>query len=308
MIRLGAPRGTGEWTAALIGAILAVSAVTPLVRGAASLSWPKVTGIITYSSPDSSHYRTVRVDIRYSYRAGGEERTGNRYKFQFAIPRDRMRTRDVMLAQARFPVGEIVDVAVNPRDPADSVLLPDPTSKRSDGWPSVCCYCWFARAGRASSRRPPPWTPGPRRATARILALIGVAVLLFGLRDLYDGWSSPGWPTADGRILFSQAATATGPIETLLRYEYRVSGRRYVSEKYRTGGNRTPFRAVAKAAARRYPAGRSVKVYYNPLDPADSLLEPGVWFGNFVLPSISVAVLALALLVHKAAPLTRQLP
>jgi hypothetical protein len=105
----------------------------------------------------------------------------------------------------------------------------------------------------------------------------------------------------DGRrILFSQASTATGPIETMLQYEYRVAGRRYVSEKYRTGGNRTPFRDVAKAAARRYPAGRNVKVYYSPFDPADSLLKPGVWFGNFVLPAIGLAVLGLALLVHKA--------
>ena len=35
-----------------------------------------------------------------------------------------------------------------------------------------------------------------------------------------------------------------------------------------SGGNRTPFRDVAEAAAKRYPAGRAVIVYYNPADPS----------------------------------------
>ena len=68
--------------------------------------------------------------------------------------------------------------------------------------------------------------------------------------------ATTSWPSANGKILYSRAQSGQH-YETLLWYEYRVDGRRYVASNYRNGGNATPFRGVAQEAAKRYPAGRT---------------------------------------------------
>jgi len=84
-----------------------------------------------------------------------------------------------------------------------------------------------------------------------------------------------------------------GP-ETLLWYEYHVDKQRYLASNYRNGGNGTPFSRVAEAAGKRYPVGRTVSVYYNPQNPQVAVLEPGLWWGNFVAPAFALLFLGAA--------------
>jgi hypothetical protein len=145
-----------------------------------------------------------------------------------------------------------------------------------------------------------PEPPTPRYRTSKVLAVMGGASLLLGAVYVYQGVSSLRWPSVDGRILYSHARTGR-QYETLLWYEYYVDNKRYLASNYRAGGNGTPFRDVAESAAKRYPAGRTVKVYYNPGDPGEALLEPGVWWGNFVLPAIGACLLGAAWVAKKYA-------
>jgi hypothetical protein len=62
------------------------------------------------------------------------------------------------------------------------------------------------------------------------------------------------------------------------------------------GGNRSPFKDTVKAAAERYPVGRTVKVYYNPSNPSEAVLEPGLWYGNFIFAGIGVVIIGVAYL------------
>jgi hypothetical protein len=304
MIGLRLPRTKRDWVAVVAGAAFAIGSGVALVRGCMSLMWPKTDGTITYSTAKNTR-RTYTIDIRYRYSAGGQPHYGDRYRFQFVMTRDRMRSRDVDLVQARYPVGERVMVAVNPGDVSDAVLLPGPDFE-GILWLGFGMLLMFGGLGESRPRNEAavvtisPGRVGPRYRTAKVLAVIGAAVFLYGARDLYEGWNSLRWPSADGRILYSHARTS-GSYATVLWYEYYVTNRRYVAGNYRTGGNATPFRDVAVAAARRYPVGREIKVYYNPSQPAEALLETGVWYGNFVLPGIGVAVLAAALLAKKYA-------
>ena len=99
--------------------------------------------------------------------------------------------------------------------------------------------------------------------------------------------------TREGRIVYSHARGTRRP-ETLLWYEYWVGKQRYLASQYRNGGNGTPFLEVAESAAKRYPVGRSVSVYYDPGDPQIALLEPGLWWGNFVAPVFALLLLGAA--------------
>ena len=233
--------------------------------------------------------------MRYRYAAGGATYNGDRFRFQFMLLRDRMESRDRELTLGRYRVGERVKVAVNPRDPSDSVLEPGPDL---EGILPLGAGLFLILAGIGEVQKKTPLQPevylgppGPRYRTAKIMAADRRrAISVWGLQPVGGIASSLRWPTADGRILYSQARTG-GTYETLLWYEYYVSGTRYLAGKYRTGGNVTPFQDVAVAAAKRSPAGRAVKVYYNPRNPGEALLEPGIWYGNFVAPAVAALVL-----------------
>jgi hypothetical protein len=309
MIRFRLPATRNEWIALLLGLAVAVGSAIPLARGLLSWSWGKVDGVITYSE-DKPGYRVRGVDIRYRYSAGGSTYNGDRYRFQFLLLRDRMESRDRELTLGRYRVGERVKVAVNPGDPSDSVLEPGPDLETLLPLGAGLLFI-LAGSGEVRKDKPAPKPEvylgprPPRYRTAKILAAIGCALLLFGAYNLFEGLNSLRWPTADGRILYSRARTA-GTYETLLWYEYYVSGTRYLAGKYRTGGNVTPFKDVAVAAAKRYPAGSAVKVYYNPWHPGEALLEPGIWYGNFVAPAVAFLVLAAAWLAKKYAEVMAQ--
>jgi hypothetical protein len=298
MIKLRFPATKRDWVAAAAGAAFVAGSGLSLARGFLSLMWPKVDAVVTYSTPKNSR-RSYQVDLRYRFAAGGRTHESDRYRFQFAMDRWRMRTRDVDLIQARYPVGERVSVAVNPRDPDDAVLEPgvDLAACLWFGFGLLLLLGGLAESCDVREVRPKTET-APTHRGVKVLAAIGAAVFLFGARAPYEGWSSLHWPTADGKILYSRARV-NGTYETLLWYEYYVANRRYVAGNYRTGGNVTPFRDIARAAAKRYPVGRALKVYYNPAQPSEALLEPGVWYGNFVLPAIGILILTIALMARR---------
>jgi hypothetical protein len=212
--------------------------------------------------------------------------------------------RDVQSIVGRYPPGERVMVAVNPTDASDSVLI---AGLDADSVIPLVLGLFLMLLGlgdvqkqsTAAAPAIPMLTP-PRYRLAWILGVIGAGLILFGVIALYQGIASEGWPSVGGKIMYSHARTGRNA-ETLLWYEYRVGDQRYVSSKYRTGGNGTPFRKVAEETAKRYPAGQVVKVYYNPHNPAEALLEPGIWWDNFAAPVMGLLILGAAWLAKKYA-------
>lgn len=301
------PQSKYEWIATLIGALIAVGCTVPLVQGSLSLSWPEVDGVITRSR-DLPGRRAIGVDIGYRYAADGKTYDGNRFRFQFVITASSMQSRDVQSILGRYRVGEPVKVAVNPGNPSESVLEPGPDFNSmfplAGGLFFMLLGLGNVKTIEPSHEGPkPPVLVGPRYSAARALAVMGFALFLFGAHNLYQGIGSTQWPSVEGRILYSSARTGSHP-ETLLWYEYQVGNRRYLASDYRNGGNITPFRQVAQAAAKRYPAGRAIPVYYNPRDPQHALLEPGLWWGNFVAPAFALLLFGAAWIAKKYAQIT----
>jgi hypothetical protein len=59
----------------------------------------------------------------------------------------------------------------------------------------------------------------------------------------------------------------------LVIYSYTVDGTVFLGRRIRGDGDDGPAESAATTVAR-YPAGSPVVVYYDPRNPADSLLEP----------------------------------
>ena len=302
-IRLRLPQSKNERILGVFAAALTLAAGLPLIRGVLSLTWPKVDGIVTHSR-DLPGRRVMGVDIGYRYTAGGQPQTGDRFRFQFWVSATSMTSRDLQSIRGRYRAGEPVKVSVNPRDPSDSVLEPGPdfNSMTAFGMGLFLLLLATEEVPKDDPAYAIPAVPElerPRSLLATGLALSGLALLLFGAVNLYRGSSSVRWPSVEGRILYSHARTGPHP-ETLLWYEYHVANQRFAAA-VATESNGVTFDSVATAAAKRYPVGRAVAVYYDPANPQNALLEPGLWWGNFFAPAFAFLLFAFAWLAKRYA-------
>ena len=126
---------------------------------------------------------------------------------------------------------------------------------------------------------------------------LGTALLVVSAWNAARAIKSRAWPQCDGTIASSDVETVRN--EGLLHrasitYLYRIDDQGFV-------GTRACFcdwlwsswRSSAAGLARRFPAGASVPVYYDPTDPNESVLEPGMngfIFGSFALGALAVAL------------------
>jgi hypothetical protein len=112
---------------------------------------------------------------------------------------------------------------------------------------------------------------------------LGVVIFAIGIliSDLPRMIVSPGWPTTDGeiisrRLIAHQFKEYDGDLyidyEAYIRYKYAVDGIPYSSLSINAIDS--PF--YSYSIAMRYPVGKEVLVYYNPNDPTDAVLEPGI--------------------------------
>ncbi len=123
--------------------------------------------------------------------------------------------------------------------------------------------------------------------------LPGVAFFtLGGVMVLFILWASrrqaaeaSGWPQIAGRIVSSTVehyrqrvgGARTGNLvtfyEAVVEYSYTVNGHDYHSTRLSFGAKSAGSQALAEEKAARYPAGSQVMVHYDPLNPANAVLD-----------------------------------
>lgn len=99
------------------------------------------------------------------------------------------------------------------------------------------------------------------------------------LHGIYRQWKATGFPATVGTVAHSEVVVDHDDDGTSyrvdVRYTYSVDRRQYEGDTYRYGmtsfGENEAYQIVESLAA-----GREVDVYYNPQDPADSVLRPGI--------------------------------
>lgn len=116
-----------------------------------------------------------------------------------------------------------------------------------------------------------------------IFVLIGLFLLLRSKRDKEKAAQSLKWPSVVGkvveaRMLESTSTDSDGDSSTTYRahvkYEYEIAGAWYTNDKIGVGMVvSTSGTKKAQETLARYPVGSTVKVYYDPNNPADSVLE-----------------------------------
>jgi hypothetical protein len=116
---------------------------------------------------------------------------------------------------------------------------------------------------------------------------IGCVVLRYALKLTGKARQSKRWPFTEGEIehgaaVYPTAGSPSGGVTAAytggVASRYQVNGKSYSSSKI-TLLDTTSTAARAQIVASRYPNKSKVRVFYNPADPSEAVLEPGTSSG-----------------------------
>jgi hypothetical protein len=128
-----------------------------------------------------------------------------------------------------------------------------------------------------------------------VFAAVGVALLIFGLRDRKKAKATENWPIAKGAIASSrldqQTRTERNQGRTYTRtsyapvieYSYEIGGRTYQGNRVFPGSTMSYDLGTAQNIVNRYQPGSSANVHYDPGDPTQAVLETKSTGGNLFM-------------------------
>jgi hypothetical protein len=117
---------------------------------------------------------------------------------------------------------------------------------------------------------------------AGLFVLIGWLFEVNGLHMLVLQHRAESFPVVRGKVLSVEVTTTSGRrggtyYHPSFFYSYEVVGQEYHGWRYRYDGDPSFLgSASAERLVRAHPAGSEIEVHYNPMDPRDALLSPGV--------------------------------
>ena len=124
-----------------------------------------------------------------------------------------------------------------------------------------------------------------------LFLLPGAVILFFGLRSYQESRASQDWPSVEGEIRSSEVVSSRSSeggrtYRAEVTYRYTVDGVSYTGDRIQASTISSSSGSRASAMHRKYPKGKSVKVFYNPERPDRALLEPGASMGAILMSSL----------------------
>ena len=138
------------------------------------------------------------------------------------------------------------------------------------------------------------------------LFLVGCAFISYGLGQMSKAKQSVNWPSVPGSVISSEKEKHTTTEESgsskrtvtyylaAINYEYQVDGKAYRSNRIAFGGQN---RNQTVTLLNKYPKGKSVIVFYDPDDPEEASLEPGMKKGSYFTPIFGAVFALFGLLI-----------
>lgn len=126
-----------------------------------------------------------------------------------------------------------------------------------------------------------------------LITVIGIGFAIWGALVVMEARSATNWPAVEGVIISSSVehrvnTTSSGKgkwyYEARIKYDYNVDGVDYESKRvgFKSASYQYKSEVVPSTIVRRYPANRTVEVYYNPDDPEKAVLETEITFMTYI--------------------------
>jgi hypothetical protein len=135
----------------------------------------------------------------------------------------------------------------------------------------------------------------------------GFIMLFIVLMPFINSIKAKNWSTAFGKITHSAVYKSDSMSDSGATYrpdivfEYSVFGEKFVSAKVYYGvktlssGNLSNCQKLVQ----KYPANKDVTVYYNPLRPKQSVIEPWVHFGLGAIFAVAVCLIITGVVIYQ---------
>jgi hypothetical protein len=126
----------------------------------------------------------------------------------------------------------------------------------------------------------------------QVLLLIPFTLIAGGgfaivIRDFLRGRASENWPTVTGEVIESKVIIPTGSRGTYaprVSYRYQINGVTLIGNRISFASiSRKPFLGMAERVGESYHVSQSVQVSVSPVDPGQSVLEPGAKPSTYLL-------------------------
>lgn len=300
----------GTRIAAAFSLFIVANLVYALVKArnqaAGARSWARTTGRIvssTVSRPalvGKGDETRATVEVRYQYHVGDKDYEGDRIRFggrsgTSAVIADRI--------AAKYPPGAVVDVYYNPKSPSRAVL--EPGDKGNVTALIAFLIVFVAISAVLVAHSVAGKVLSTSDGTPLFAYLLPLFAMLVGLGSLVEYGrmrrrqsASQRWPSAPGTITQAGViaeereeaddersdglAQVTMRYRADVRFSYTVNGRVFHADRWKWGLTAYyPDEAAAAAVIARYRAGAPVRVFYNPANPGEAVLEPGNSGGSF---------------------------
>jgi hypothetical protein len=131
------------------------------------------------------------------------------------------------------------------------------------------------------------------RVIGVFLTLIGAVIVIYTIVARRLAAKTPQWPSTQGKVLFARvryvhAATSTvtvGTHQMEIRYQYTVDGAQFTSRSIAPYGWSLALGETQRIALK-YPQNSPIRVYYNPAQISESVLDPGAprWLNVLHVP------------------------
>jgi len=139
---------------------------------------------------------------------------------------------------------------------------------------------------------------------------IGLALFIAGAVPFYIGFNlirkanaSLKWPSADGKVNSSSIQTNhkghDPTYSPYIGYTYFVGKRPYFNNLIAFGNYNSGRTRDVQKVVDRYPVNKAVKVYYNPSNPFESVLEPGEMRNTWDSMALALITLSAGRLVYR---------
>jgi hypothetical protein len=109
-----------------------------------------------------------------------------------------------------------------------------------------------------------------------IAIVIGAVLYSVQFRQGLRADASKKWPRAPGTVIASVLEKLPGHrwrYRAVLQYSYRVAGKDYQASSIFWGGNEGREKHMT-SVVETYPAGSNVRVFYDPKNPTEAVLDP----------------------------------
>jgi len=124
----------------------------------------------------------------------------------------------------------------------------------------------------------------------------GIITTLWGWSVIVKARKSASWPSVAGKIVRSETEAENDNMLPDIRFSYTIDGKDY-QKLIEFPASTTPTQEFSKDYTKRFPQGADVKVFYNPDNHQQAILEPGQQPGDWMILAFGLGTVALMLVV-----------